>query len=273
MIIYNHYENCKEKVKCEFCNSLFYTDKENLRCPNCGHLIMKSRCSSFLVIFKVFGQSPKGIKMSRTSVNNNANRVPSPVKYYISFTGEGQFSYWDGDAKVRKSLGESIDFVVMDTRSAVGGFSEPHNAKIYSNRVQSVTKEELNVRCGKETLVKGFWGEIKDRAKAVGAKFCTEVFALVNVNGVFEPAQIDFMGSSLGDWMSFMDEIGGKWAMYQSVVTATKGDQRKKGKTIYYAVNFSTSDLPEEVAEQANTFNDDKLQPYLTAGDPVAVTA
>mgnify|MGYP006087222717 CR=1 FL=1 len=207
--------------------------------------------------------------MSRTSAGNNVNRVPTPVKYFVSFAGEkGEFTYWDKEAAERVSLGESIEFVVMDTRSAVGGWSDPNQARIFSNRVKSVVTEELVVRCGKETLQKGLWANIKDAAKADGAKFCTEVFALVSIGGTLQPAQIDFMGSVLGDWMNFTEEMGGPWSVYKSKVVATKGEQRKKGKTLYYAVNFTTEDLTSEDSAQADEFNDDKLQPYLNAGAP-----
>lgn len=212
--------------------------------------------------------------MSRTSTGSNVNRVPSPVKYFVAFNQEGNFSYWDKDTKERVSLGESVSFVVMDTRSAVGGWSDANSARIYSNKVKSVVTEEFTVRCGKETLQKGLWADIKDKAKGAGAKFCTEVFALMQINGELQPVQIDFMGSSLGDWMNFVEEMGGPWSVYKSLIVATRGEERKKGKTLYYGINFTTEDLDTEASTAADEFNDNKLQPYLnnsTTSEPVTV--
>ena len=203
--------------------------------------------------------------MSRTS-QTNSNRVPSPVKFYINFNQDGEFVYYDAEKKERVSLGSDLDFLVMDTRSAVGGFNKALDARIYSNMVKSVVTEEVTVKCGKETIDKGIWAEIKDRVKAKGAKFCTKVFALAKINGTLEPVELDFMGSAIGDWMSFIEELGGKWATYSSTISATKGEERKSGKNIYYGVAFSLKPLDPADNDAANAFNDDKLQPYLNAG-------
>lgn len=202
--------------------------------------------------------------MSRTSKNNNANRVPSPIRYYISFSGErGTFSYWDSANKERVDLGSDINFVVLDTKSAITGWNDAANARIYSNRVSSVTKEELSVKCGNTVLVKGMYADIKEKIKAEGGKFCTEVFALVDIGGEYQPAQIDLTGVSLGCWMSFVDELGGSWATYAFLISTSKGEQKKKGRVEFIEVKFKASDLPSDLNEMANAFNDDMLQPYL----------
>lgn len=212
--------------------------------------------------------------MSRTSTNSNANRVPTPVKYFVSFTKEGDFSYWNKEVGERVSLGETIKFVLMDTRSAVGGWHEVDGvgARVFSNRVKSTVDEELVVRSGKETLAKGLWADIKDKAKGAGGKFCTELFVLVEIDGKLEPVQMDFMGSALGDWMTFVEELGGKWAIYKSLVVASKGEKRKKGSNVYYGINFTTEELSAESSDAANAFNDDQLQPYLNSGTAEPVT-
>ena len=81
------------------------------------------------------------------------------------------------------------------------------------------------------------------------------------------------MGSILGDWMSFVEEMGGPWSVYKSLIVATKGEQRKKGRTVFHAVDFTTEDLDVETSAAADEFNDDKLQPYLNSGtpEPIAV--
>lgn len=201
--------------------------------------------------------------MSRTSQNSSANRVPSPIKFYVTFNQDGEFVYYDVDKKERVSLGSTLDFVVMDTRSSIGGFNKAANARIYSNNVKSVVTEEVTVKCGKETLQKGLWADIKDKAKAQGAKFCTKVFALAKINGELQPVELDLTGSALGDWMSFVEELGGKWATYSSTIRASKGEERKSGKNIYYGVAFSLEPLDPVDNEMANAFNDDMLQPYL----------
>lgn len=205
--------------------------------------------------------------MSRTSKTNSADRVPSPVRYYVSFSGErGTFSYWDSANKERVDLGSNIEFVIMDTRSAIAGWSDEANARIYSNRVKSTVKEELTVRCGTSILAKGMYADIKEKIKDKGAKFCTEVFALMLINEEYQPVQIDLTGAALGCWMKFVDELGGPWALYAFKIVTSLGEKKKKGRVEYVEVNFATAELDSELNEQANNFNDDALQPYLNAG-------
>lgn len=208
--------------------------------------------------------------MSRTDTNKNASKVKSPVRYYVTFGGDGVFSYWDSEAKTRVTLGSEVEFIVMDTRSAITGWNDDAAARVYSNRVKSTVKEELTVRCGASTLVKGMYADVKEKIKAVGGKFCTEVFALMNIGGEFEPVQLDLSGASLGCWMTFIDELGGPWAVYAFKVTTSLGDQKKKGSVKFFEVKFATAELDAELNEAANAFNDDFLQPYLSAGTVAA---
>ena len=201
--------------------------------------------------------------MSRTS-QTNSNRVPSPIRYYVSFSGEkGTFSYWDSANKERVDLGSEVEFVVMDTRSAITGWNDAANAKIFSNRVKSVVNEELTVRCDKQTLAKGLYSAIKGDIVNAGGKFCTEVFALMKINGEFAPVQLDLSGASLGCWMAFVEGLGGSWAIYKDLITTKLGEQKKKGRVTFFEVAFGTAPLSEDANELANAFNDDKLQPYL----------
>lgn len=204
--------------------------------------------------------------MSRTSKPSSVNRVPSPVRYFLRYSGQtGTFSYWDRDKQVQVDLGTSIDIVMLDTRSAVSGWceDEAHKGRIYSNRVKASSKEVLNVRCGKVTLATGLWSEIKDKVKASGGKFCTEIFALANINGNWEPVQLDLTGGALGDWMTVLDNAGGKYALYNSVLTVGKGEQKKKGSVKYFGLSVTEGSLANDLADRANEFNDDMLQPYL----------
>jgi hypothetical protein len=154
----------------------------------------------------------------------------------------------------------------MDTRSAITGWNDAANARIFSNRVKSVANEELSVRCDKQTLAKGLYSAIKAEIVNAGGKFCTEVFALMKIAGEFAPVQLDLSGASLGCWMAFVESLGGNWAIYKDLITTKLGEQKKKGRVTFFEVAFGVAPLPEEADEMANTFNDDKLQPYLNAG-------
>lgn len=196
--------------------------------------------------------------MSRVDAPTS-NRIKSPVKYYIEFGGsECVWAYWDGDKNVRTDV---LEFVVMDVRSSVGGWSESNNCRIHSNIVKS-TKTPFVVRAGKVVLVEGPYADIKNEVIAAGGKFVTNIFALAKIDGGWAPVDIQFSGACLRDWSAFV-EATGLGNVYNSVVTSSKGDQQKKGAVKYFTPTFTAGALDTEVAAVADEFCREKLIPYL----------
>lgn len=196
--------------------------------------------------------------MSRID-SQSSNKIKSPVRYYIEFGGaEGIWAYWDGEKNVRA---DSLEFVVMDIRSSVGGWSDSNNCRIHSNIVES-TKTPFVVRAGKTVLVEGPYADIKNEVLAAGGKFVTNIFAMAKIDEVWVPVDIQLSGACLRDWSAFVKEknLSG---VYSSVITASKGEQQKKGAVKYFTPTFSVAPVSVEVAEVADEFCRDKLIPYL----------
>lgn len=211
--------------------------------------------------------------MSRTSGNSNGNKIKSPVKYYVRYGAEkGQFEYWDGEKAVHF---DELEMVLMDDRKCITGYNEKKKARISSNRVQATSKEPLRIRCGDEVLLEGMYNDIKEKIAVAGGKFTQELFVLAKINGEFVPASVSFAGVANGCWIDFLDQSGGKYALYRSMVKAVRGEHQKKGRSEFYSVAFSVESLPMDLDVKANEFNDDFLQPYLTQGQtaPEAVVA
>jgi hypothetical protein len=70
--------------------------------------------------------------------------------------------------------------------------------------------------------------------------------------------------------MTMLDEVGGRNSLYSVVLTMSKGEQKKKGAVKFFGLTFSNAELDSKLSEQANIFNDDMLQPYLSEGAPTA---
>jgi len=196
--------------------------------------------------------------MGRT---DTSNRMKSPVKYYISFSGEtGTFSYWDGAKAVSV---DKLEFVVMDTRMSIAGWSDACEARIYSGYFNS-TKDKINVRAGNKDLFTDVsFHEDKEKIKAAGGNFQTNVFALADINGEWEIVNIQFSKSSLSAWTEFTGETQ-MFKVYKSLVTAVKGEQQKKGKVLYYMPTFTTEDLTLELSGDADAAYVNMIKPYLT---------
>lgn len=218
----------------------------------------------------------KEITMSRTNTRNDSNKIKSPLKYYVRYAAEkGQFEYWDGEKAVHF---DELEMVLLDDRKCITGYNEKRKTRITSNRVQSTAKETLRVRCGEEILAEGLYNDIKDKIVVSGGKFTNEIFAMVKIGGEFVPASIQFAGVANGCWIDFLDQSGGKYALYRSMVRAVKGEHTKKGRSEFYTVAFETAQLPADLDVVANEFNDDFLQPYLNqnkavVAEPEAVVA
>ena len=198
--------------------------------------------------------------MSRTEANIS-NRIKSPLKYYFEFGGaEGIWAYWDGEKNVRV---DSLEFVVMDTRSSIGGWSDVNSGRINSNMVKSTKASPFTVRCGKTVMAEGFYADIKADIVAAGGKFVTNILAMAKIDDNWVPVDIQLSGACLRDWTAFVEKCGNIFEVYKGSVSAARGEQQKKGSVKYYTPDFVLSDLSEDVEAAADLFCTETLMPYL----------
>lgn len=197
--------------------------------------------------------------MSISSATSGKDRIKSPVKYYITFKGnDGVFTYWDGEDRTL----DSLEFVVMDTRSSITGWSDEHNARISSNLVRS-TKNEFRVRAGSTALFTGPYATDKEKIKSLGGKFTTNIFALATIDGIPTPVNIQLNGACLREWSEFVEQTGMR-KLYTNAVVATKSDQKKKGAVKFYTPVFTLANVADSELADAKQFDSESLQPYLT---------
>jgi hypothetical protein len=197
--------------------------------------------------------------MSRTETQQS-NKIKSPIKYYLEFGGaEGIWAYWDGEKNVRL---DSLEFVVMDIRSSIGGWSDANNCRIYSNMVKS-TKSPFVVKAGKTVLIEGPYADIKNEVVAAGGKFVTNILAMAKIDSIWVPVDIQLSGACLRDWSAFVEKSGSIFEVYKGVVSASRGEQQKKGAVKYYTPDFVLGEMPEGVDVVADKFCADLLMPYL----------
>lgn len=203
--------------------------------------------------------------MGRTDTNES--RSKSPVKYYVSFSGEtGVFTYWDGEKTV---MLEDLDLVMLDSRGSISGWSDANNARIFSNYFRS-PKDKVAVRCGNKDLLEGSYSVDKEKIKAAGGKFQTNIFALADINGDWVLVNLQVSSSSLMAWTSFVEEnkLG---TIYKSLIRVTKGPQEKKGRVLFFKPSFALEALPDDLATTADNLYRDSLKPYLEQFDQETV--
>jgi len=191
--------------------------------------------------------------MSRSKPTSGGSN--SPVKYRFSFSGKtGEVKYYDKDTKEDVFLSD-LEFVILDRRSSITGFSDSENTSIYSNLVRNLKTDELTVRAGKKTFAQGTYDVIKPKMSDFDGKFTTNILLLAKIENKWEMGNLQLTGSSLSAWMNFeqgknedgSSVDGGKPDLDGSIITVTKGANKKKGAVKYVIPAFSVEPITKEL--------------------------
>ena len=207
--------------------------------------------------------------MSRTTQKKTSS-MKSPVKFYIEFKGDtGTYTYSvkneDGSYETKKL--DQLKFILIETKASIIGWSDEHGKKIFSNLVDDSKKEEFQLKVktsgGKiEVLAQGLYSDNKEKFKALGGKFCTNLFALAEIDGQYEPVILQVSKNSQAEWSRFTKDNPIR-KLYDSIIIAGKGGENKKGRVVYFAPLFETAELPSDLAELADNFDKNELTPYF----------
>lgn len=210
--------------------------------------------------------------MSRTE-QTNSNRTPSPMSLYLEYKGDrGVFSRWDSEQQKNVECDE-VKCVFMDSRSSITGWNEENKGRIYSNLVKFTREEEFFVSVNKIKLVSGLYKDIKDQVGKLGGRFTTNLFVLAEIDGEWVPTVVQLHSTSLSNWSDYVEKTSLK-KVYGQVVTIKRAkDQMKKGKIVWYPLDISGEDLPEDVGDLADQFCDNELMPYLNQAVATTVEA
>ena len=197
--------------------------------------------------------------MSRTtSGNGNSKKGKSPVKRWFSFSGEtGKFSSYNGSEVVEQ---DTLEGVLLDLRSCVGGWSDESNCKIWSNVIKS-TKENIDVMVGTKKVLGGLFADIKPELEKIGAYYVQNLYLVTEVDGQPEICCLQVNRSSLASFSAFNEgkKLG---ELYSKKLVVSKGEQKKKGKVTYFVPKFELVDAEKSELDVADE-KDHVLQAYF----------
>lgn len=201
--------------------------------------------------------------MSRTT--ETSNKKKSPIKFWLSFkadSGKVVYTQKNEDGEYQDVLLDELEFVLMDSRASIAGWDDESSSRIFSNLVRYTKDESFQVRSKKGVLVEGVYSDIKDKVVALGGKFCTNLFVLAKINGVFEPCVFQVSKTSQAAWSKFTE--GKKlYDLYNVLVKVTKGEEGKKGKIKFVYPAFESTNVDPTLSDMADDFDKNELQPYL----------
>jgi hypothetical protein len=201
--------------------------------------------------------------MSRQNPNDSS---PNPCKRWFKWSGDkGKLKYYD------KELGEDVfvdlpfEFILLDRMATIKGWNDASGGGIYSNEIRSTVNEEFTVRGFeiKEPLARGFYADIKDKVKAAGGRFNTNLYIAFEIEqgkGQLEIGSLMLHGASLTPWFEF-EKSSGK-DLYKSAIRIPKAEDGKKGSIKFKTPVFELTSLVPEMDELAGQLQG-KMKEYL----------
>jgi len=209
-------------------------------------------------------------------------QLVNPSKKWFSWSGStGTLSYYDKETKQNIEVKTPFTFLLLDTFTTIKGYSNEAKAGIYSNEVKDLKSEVLNVRMGKEDLVKGLYSQIKEKIVAAGGKYAQSCYiAYKEANGELTIGNIMMEGSSfgggthipadknmkdvpIGAWMAFSKS--NQADIYTKAIVLEGRDERicTNGATKFYCPKFKLNEVDPETDKQAIALTQ-TLKQYMT---------
>ena len=176
-------------------------------------------------------------------------------------TQETGWFYWDKDGNDGEGENVMLDmpftFLWLESAQSFMGFNEKTDKGFYSNEIISSAdgikkygKRKLDLKSDGETVLSGFYADIKEEAKGMGAKFCIPVYAAMEIDGTYQIVRFFMTGSSGSAWMTFNNRSGN---MNKAIVCFDKKQIEMKTGSTYDEPVFKYIPATDEQLELANT--------------------
>lgn len=202
--------------------------------------------------------------MSRRDEFKNEN--PNPSKYFLEWKGEKKaFQYYDKEASEKKLIELPFRFLFLKAMHTVKGWSNASESGIYSNEVQFIGEQELNVRSFKGgEIAKGLWNDIKGRVVDFGGHYTQSIYAMLE-DGTL--VNINLKGGSVSAWYEFkknnFQRMQDEWIIIEDV------EEKKNGAVKYNVPQFkfkvSLTDDEDKKAEEVYSTLKLYMDSYLSA--------
>ncbi|MCF0070248.1 hypothetical protein LZD49_07180 [Dyadobacter sp. CY261] len=173
-----------------------------------------------------------------------STQAVNPVQRYYDWDGQGQtFSHYNSESAEQIPETLPFKFFIISERYCVRGFDENLRQGIFSNVVQYVGREELNVRWKDgNTIAKGLWRDIKGEVNANGGHYTMVIFAMSELQDLI---CIRLRGSAIKSW----GDTVGKSRVRQNdewISVASVGTGENERGTYYYPIFSFGGSLAKE---------------------------
>lgn len=166
--------------------------------------------------------------MSRADELNKS--FEKPAARYLEWSSDDlQLKYYDKEKEKNILVPLPFKFVVLMERHTIKGFNEDKKSGFYSNEVEDLSKEELNVRLfSGGSVAKGVYSEIKEKISGMGACYAKSIY-IQTLDG--EIWNIILKGAAVFAWGEFVKKNRSQLVSHS--ITITDATELKKGKITY----------------------------------------
>ena len=188
---------------------------------------------------------------------NPINNVPNPSTRWFDFSGKtGTVTYYDKETKETVDLGEKFVFILLDSLSAVKGWHDASDSRIFSNEVRDTKRETLVVKAfAGGILAEGLYANIRDRVKAHGGHYVQSCYiAYKDAAGHLAIGNIGFKGAALMAWSDFCK--ANRSAIDKKAVKINGFTEGKKGSITYRMPNFEIAEVSDAGNAEAEVLAD-----------------
>lgn len=190
------------------------------------------------------------------------DRTPNPAtRFYEWSGGEGIIRYYSKEESKNIDVGDKFSFILLDSLATIKGWNDASDSGIFSNEVKDTRAEPLLVKSFKGGVIaEGFYSQIRDRVKAAGGHFTTNLYIAYKDGNELKLGSLQFKGAALNSWVDFQKE--NRQAVYDKAVAISGSTEGKKGRVTYQTPNFKLVDISPEMNAKALVL-DKELQAYL----------
>jgi hypothetical protein len=199
--------------------------------------------------------------MPRTNPNDLS---PNPCKRWFLWDGsKGDLKYYDKETQEDVHVPLPFSFILLDRLATIRGWHDSSESGIYSNEVRNTTQEPFVVRAYKmkEPIAQGFYAEVKDRVKASGGKFNSNLYIAFQPDKQFAIGSLMLHGASLGAWMEF--EKANRKELFTKGIQIGSFEEGKKGGITFRKPCLELFDLTPDVDDGAGELQKE-MQAFLT---------
>ncbi len=196
------------------------------------------------------------------SRSNPTEHISHPCTRWFEWDGSnGEVRFYDKDSKKNIIIGSKFQFMVLDKLSIIKGWHDASESGITSNEVRDTKSERLVVKAFKGgILAEGFYTNIRDRIKALGGYYTTNLYiAYKGANGMML-GSIQFAGAALNAWVDFEKE--NRDAIWKKAIKIDGYVEGKKGKITFRVPKLSAVEITQQSDVEAQTL-DKLLQVFL----------